>query len=77
MKQTGTVNGNEFLRRRLGEDKNRTVKVDPSKFVSVTEHNQKIADDKKKAEKRYKFVLIAGYTALFSTIIIGLMYINL
>lgn len=44
MKQTGTVNGNEFLRRRLGEDKNRTVKVDISKFMDIQEHDELIEE---------------------------------
>lgn len=73
MKQTGTVNGNEFLRRRLGEDKNRTVKVDPSKFIEISEHNQLM----EKKRKQFKMWKIAGFTALISEIIIGLMYINL
>ena len=56
MKQTGTVNGNEFLRRRLGEDKNRTVKVDISLFMEKKEHDEIMA----KQSKRFKFLFISA-----------------
>lgn len=56
MKQTGTVNGNELLRRRLGEDKNRTVKVDISLFMDKQKHDEIMA----KESKRFKFLFISA-----------------
>jgi len=56
MKQTGTVNGNAFLRRKLGEDKNRTVKVDINLFMEKEEHDEVMA----KQSKRFKLLFISA-----------------
>ena len=71
MKQTGTVNGNEFLRRRLAE--NKTVNVDISKFIKISKHNQEMEACKNKAEKIKKLLVKAIW---FLGIVVGLLYLS-